>query len=64
MKNVALAVSLLTELLRQAAAISTLVRQAQTEGRDLTAQELDAVQALDDASRANLVGAIERAKNS
>jgi hypothetical protein len=61
--NTAVAISLLTELLKQAAAISLLVRQAQTEGRDLTPQELEVVQAADDAARANLIGAIERAKS-
>lgn len=61
--NTAVAISLLTELLKQAATISVLVRQAQTEGRDLTPAELDAVQAADDQARANLIGAIQLAKS-
>lgn len=62
MNNVALAVSLLTELLRQAAAISILVSQAQAENRDLRPEELDAIVGRDDVARGALVEAIERAK--
>lgn len=62
MKNVALAISLLTELLKQGAAISTLVSTAQAENRDLTLEELDAVAGRDDVARGALVDAIERAK--
>lgn len=60
--NAALAISLLTELLKQAAAISVLVRQAQSEGRDLTPAELDAVVSSDDQARVALVDAIARAR--
>lgn len=60
--NTAAALTLLTELLRQAAAISSLVRAAQTEGRELTSEELDACAANDDAARQLLVDAIARAK--
>jgi len=60
--NAAVAVSLLVELLKQASAISTLVREAQTEGRDITAAELKAIAERDDEARAALVAAIASAK--
>jgi len=59
--NAAVAVSLLVELLKQASAISTLVRQAQTEGRDITAGELAAVAQRDDEARGALIAAIAAA---
>ena len=60
--NAATAVSLLAELLKQALSISTLIRAAQAENRDLTIAELDAVVERDDVARATLVLAIEAAK--
>jgi ABC-type transporter Mla MlaB component len=60
--NSAVAVTLLVELLKQAASISVLIRQAQAEGRDLTAVELNSVAEIDDAARASLVDAIAKAK--
>ena len=60
--NAATAVTLLVELLKQATAISTLVRQAQAENRDLTTAELAAVAERDDEARAALVAAIAAAK--
>lgn len=56
------AVTLLVELLKQAAAISVLIRQAQAENRELTADELTAVAERDDEARAALVAAIASAK--
>lgn len=60
--NAAVAVSLLTELLRQAMAISTLVQTAQAEGRDLTPEELAAAASRDDEARQALEQAIARVK--
>jgi ABC-type transporter Mla MlaB component len=60
--NSAVAVTLLVELLKQAASISVLIRQAQAEGRDLTAVELNSVAEIDDAARVALVDAIAKAK--
>jgi hypothetical protein len=60
--NAVTAIAVLTELLKQAAAISTLVRQVQSEGRDLTPEELAAVAQRDDEARAALVAAIAKAK--
>jgi len=60
--NAATAVTLLVELLKQASAISSLVQRAQSENRDLTPAELDAVAERDDEARASLVAAIAKAK--
>lgn len=60
--NAATAVALLAELLKQALAISTLIRSAQAENRDLNPEELEAVIARDDEARVSLVAAIEAAK--
>lgn len=59
--NVALAIGLLTELLKQAATISALVRQAHAEKRELTAAELETAMQPDDTARVALVAAIAKA---
>lgn len=55
-------IALLLGLLDRAAAIGTLITTARKEGRDITDAELDALVDADDAARADLVSAIERAK--
>lgn len=60
--NAAVALQLLTELIRSAAVIAPLITRANAEGRDLTPAELKAIQALDDVARQHLVEAIARAE--
>lgn len=55
-------IGLLLQLIEQAARVSTVIRQAQAEGRDLTSAELAGVVAENDVARATLVDAIARAK--
>lgn len=59
--NALTATSLLLQLLTQATALGNLIRTAQSEGRDITAAELDALAADDDAARARLQSAIDAA---
>lgn len=60
--NAVTAVSLLAELLKQALAISTLVKAAQAENRDISEAELRAISERADVARAHLVLAIDAAK--
>lgn len=60
--NPATAVALLTELLRQALAISALIKAAHDENRDLKAEEFEAILTRDDVARAKLIVAIDAAK--
>lgn len=60
--NAAQAISLLIELLKQASAISALVKQAQDANRDITIDELKALMERDDVARARLILAIDAAK--
>jgi hypothetical protein len=62
MGNAAVAVDLLLGLLDRASAIGTLLAKANTEGRDVTDAELDALAAGDDAARAALDAAIKKAR--
>lgn len=55
-------VTLLLGLLDRATQIGTLIQTARTEGRDITAAELDALVDADKAARQGLVDAIEKAK--
>jgi hypothetical protein len=59
--NAVAAVGLLSEMLRQAMAISQLIQRAQAENRDLTATELAAIAGRDDTARQALVAAIAAA---
>ena len=52
--NALLATELLLKLLMQAQAIGGVIAKAQSEGRDVTAAELDALKAADDAAKAKL----------
>lgn len=56
----AVAIDILFGLLDRAASISALIKSAQSEGRDITAAELDALADADDAARAELVAAIAK----
>lgn len=56
------ALQLLDALLARAGTISTLIRQAQGEGRDVTSAELDALTAADDVARQRLAAAIAVAR--
>jgi hypothetical protein len=62
MSGALVATNLLLGLLDRAAAIGSLLALAQTEGRDITAAELDAVFAADAAAREQLQTAIDAAK--
>jgi hypothetical protein len=56
------ALTLLNQLLTQGQALGRLTAQAQAEGREITAAEIDALADLDDTARASLQDAIARAK--
>lgn len=60
MSATAAGIGLLLELIEQAARVSSVVRQAQAEGREVTPAELAQIVAENDAARAKLVGAINR----
>lgn len=55
-------IGLLLQLIEQAARVSVVIRQAQSEGRDLTAAELASVVAENDVARAALIAAIDKAR--
>jgi hypothetical protein len=56
------ALTLLTQLAAQVNALAALIQRAQTEGRDITPDELDSLAAGDTAARVALAAAIARAK--
>ncbi len=62
MGNAAIAVQLILGLLDRASAIGGLLKQAQTEGRDITDAELDALAVDDDAAAKALKDAIAAAR--
>jgi len=62
--NSAIAVTLLLGLLDRAQAIGTLIKTAREEGRDITEAEIDQLVADDDAAKAALDLAIEKARGS
>jgi len=62
MNGLLAAIDLTLALLNRAAAISSLVARAQSEGRDLLPEEWAAIQGDDDKARADLVAAITKAK--
>ena len=55
------AIELLLQLINAAGPVSAVIRQAQAEGRDLTAEELQAAFDQDDKGRDALVRAIANA---
>lgn len=55
-------ISLILGLLDRASAIGALLTKARSEGRDVTAAELDALKLTDDLARQALVDAIAVAK--
>ena len=57
-----LAMDIVFGLLDRASSITALIKTAQSEGRDITAEELDALVSADDASRVALVEAIAKRK--
>ena len=61
--NTSAAIELLLQLINAAGPVSAAIRQAQAEGRDLTAAELQSAFDQDDKSRNALVDAISRASN-
>jgi len=60
----AIVFQLLFGLLDRAAAVGTLIKTAQSEGRDVTEAELDALVADDDEAKAQLKAAIDAARNT
>jgi len=56
-------IGLLLQLIEQAARVSTVIRQAQAENRELTSAELAQLAVENDAARAALVAAIDRARS-
>lgn len=61
-RSTAAAIDLLLTLVANAGRISTVIRQAQSEGREPTSAELADIAADNDGARAALVDAIARAK--
>jgi hypothetical protein len=59
MRNAELAITLLLGLLDRANAISQLISTARTEGRDISDEELNKLQADDDVAREKLLAAIK-----
>lgn len=59
--NSAAAIELLLQLINAAGPVSAAIRQAQSEGRALTAEELQAAFDQDDKARDRLVAAIDAA---
>ena len=62
MSGVNLAIQLVLALINQAGTVSAMIQKAQSEGRDLTPEELNTLASSDDAARAQLVAAINAAK--
>lgn len=60
--NAAAAIELLLQLINAAGPVSAAIRQAQTEGRALTKEELQSAFDQDDKSRSALVDAINAAQ--
>lgn len=55
-------IGLLLQLIEQAARVSTVIRQAQTEGRDVSSAELAQIVVENDGARTALVDAIAEAR--
>lgn len=62
--TISLALELLVQLMVQSQKISVLVQQAQSENRDLTDEEFEAIATDANASRLALVNAIQTAKGN
>jgi RNA:NAD 2'-phosphotransferase (TPT1/KptA family) len=62
-QSTAAGIGLLLQLIEQAARVSSVIRTAQAEGRDVTPAELAEIVAENDAARSKLVDAISRASN-
>lgn len=60
--NLNAAITLLLNMTVAAGKVSAAITAAQADGRDLLDSELEALQATDDAARADLVGAIEASR--
>jgi RNA:NAD 2'-phosphotransferase (TPT1/KptA family) len=60
-QSIAAGIGLLLQLIEQAARVSSVIRQAQAEGREVTREELETIVAENDAARQGLVDAINRA---
>lgn len=63
MANIAVLMQILLPLLDRASAIAGLLKTAQSENRDVTDAELDALFANDDAAKAALDAAIKAARS-
>lgn len=61
--NALTATALLLQLLQQATALGNLIRTAQTEGRDISSDELDQLASNDTIARTALDAAIARARS-
>lgn len=62
MPALALVIQLLLGLLDRASSIAALIKEAQSQGRDITQAELDTLFAADDAARAELQAEIDKQK--
>lgn len=62
--NIDIALQALIAILTRASEISALITQARAEGRDVSAAELDALAAADDAARDALADAIAKARDA
>ena len=61
--NVLAAIDLVLALITRSQAISSVIANAQSEGRDLTQAEWDQILKDDDSARAELLAAIEKARS-
>jgi hypothetical protein len=59
MSAAAAGIGLLLQLIEQAARVSSVIRQAQAEGREISQNEIEQLIAENDAARAKLVDAIK-----
>lgn len=64
MSAAAAGIGLLLQLIEQAARVSSVIRQAQAEGREISQNEIEQLIAENDAARAKLVDAIRRASHT
>ena len=61
-ENLLTAVSLVLGIVQQASKVASVIQQAQSEGRDVTATELAAFRQADDVARDRLEAAIAQAQ--
>ena len=61
-EGVVLAINLVESLISHAADVTALIKTAQSQGRDVTAAELDSLVSADNQARTDLIAAIAQRK--